>query len=279
MKKISILLLVLLLITGCTTSTPELASPKTLFEFNGKTHTEQDVFNTILEVDYGQVLISHLEDSVIADILETKQYDIKEEAENELKGMQEYADSMSVDFDTMIRYLGFNTLEEFKSQMERSIVLSRYAKELLEDTLDDVIKEYNLYEMKIYNVETESEALTMMRYFQNEYDPEGFEEEFNLDKFDTMIYHNQIKDLNEEMISTLNQLPTDKIGYGALEDGIEVYVYQDGSVDEEKAISAILSQTDYLEKLVVKEIKEKNFKVYNKTLENNLKKDYSAYLK
>lgn len=279
MKKISILTLALLLITACTASKPTLESPKTLFEFKGQTHTEQDVFDTILEVDYGQVLIRHLEDSVIAEILEEKQYDITEEAENELKGMQEYADSMSVDMETMIRYLGFANMEAFQSQIERSIVLSRYAKELLETSLDDVIKEYNLYELKIYNVKTESEALTMMRYFQNEYDPEGFEAEFKLDKFDTMIYHNQIKDLNEEMSSTLNQLPTDKIGYGALEDGIEVYVYQEGPLDKEKAVSAILSQTDYLEKLVVKEIKDRNFKVYNKSLEKNIKKDYSEYLK
>lgn len=279
MKKILTLLVVLMLLTACTSTHVKLKNNNTLFTLNGKSFTDEDVFNQILSFDYGQLLIREVELEVIESIKSENNYNTEERVNTEVSNFETYAKMMGVSLENFMRMYGINDHEEFVKDIERSIIIEMYSEEKAKEALDSLIERYNLYQVKVYTVESEEIAQDMMRYYENGYEADLFEEEFDLDKYETFIYHNQMKDVGEDMQATLAQLPQDKITYGNKDGKFEVIVYQEDFMNEDEVIKTIITQTDYAQSVLVDEVKAKGFKVINKTLKKNLEVDFSQYIK
>ena len=148
MKKILTLLVVLMLLTACTSTHVKLKNNNTLFTLNGKSFTDEDVFNQILSFDYGQLLIREVELKVIESIKSENNYNTEERVNTEVSNFETYAKMMGVSLENFMRMYGINDHEAFVKDIERSIIIEMYSEEKAKEALDSLIERYNLYQVK-----------------------------------------------------------------------------------------------------------------------------------
>lgn len=279
MKKILINILLLFMMTACSSSNVKLDDAEKLFTIDAKTYTEEDILNQILSVDYGQFLIEQLEDDVIEEILDDSDFDVEAQVEEEIKNFNDYAENLGMDISQLINYYGFSDIQEFEDQLRRSSVMDLYAKDKIQEDLDNLQSKYGILPLKAYTVESEETAKQMLRYVESDYEMEDFEKEFDLSKAEDVFYHDGLEGISEELKTSLETIEESKITYeGVSETQFIVYLYNDKEIDEDKLSQFILQETEFSKDLMVGKIKAGNLKIYNKQLKENMKEDFSDYI-
>lgn len=278
MKKIILIISTVLMLTGCASKEVLLKEPQNLFSLNGKNYNEQDIFNQILKYDVGQLLIQNLEMDVIESIQEVQEYDIDDKLASEVEKFEQIAASINMDLESLVKMYGLPSVQVLVDDLKRGLVMQEHSIAYATENFEEFIREYEAYEMKVYTVHSEETAQKMMRYVENKYEADLFEEEFDLSEFETQVYYNQMQNVEEELYNSFVQLPTDKIAYNIQGEDVKVYLYQEGFSDQAAVIKELISKTDFSQKVLAKEVKKKGFKVYNKTLKENLKIDFEDYL-
>lgn len=278
MKKIILIISTVLMLTGCASKEVLLKEPQNLFSLNGKNYNEQDIFNQILKYDVGQLLIQNLEMDVIESIQEEQEYDIDDKLASEVEKFEKLAASINMDLESLVKMYGLPSVQVLVDDLKRGLVMQEHSIAYATENFEEFIREYEAYEMKVYTVHSEETAQKMMRYVENKYEADLFEEEFDLSEFETQVYYNQMQNVEEELYNSFVQLPTDKIAYNIQGEDVKVYLYQEGFSDQAAVIKELISKTDFSQKVLAKEVKKKGFKVYNKTLKENLKIDFEDYL-
>ncbi len=278
MKKIILIISTVLMLTGCASKEVLLKEPQNLFSLNGKNYNEQDIFNQILKYDVGQLLIQNLEMDVIESIQEVQEYDIDDKLASEVEKFEKLAASINMDLESLVKMYGLPSVQVLVDDLKRGLVMQEHSSAYATENFEEFIREYEAYEMKVYTVGSEETAQKMMRYVENKYEADLFEEEFDLSEFETQVYYNQMQNVEEELYNSFVQLPTDKIAYNIQKEDVKVYLYQEGFSDQAAVIKELISKTDFSQKVLAKEVKKKGFKVYNKTLKENLKIDFEDYL-
>lgn len=279
MKKLVIITLALFTLSACTSSGVTLKDPQELFTLNDKVFTEEDLMEEILTLDYGQLLIQELEDKVIKDLLETTDYDIEAAFEEEYGQFKSYAETMGMDIEQLITAYGFDDVERFEDQIKRSIIMDHFTSDKLDEDLDNQMKQYEMFGINLYQVETEETAEQMVRYVQSNYEMDAFESEFDLETAQEAIYHNQIQDMPDEQKEKMENLNKDKAFFEEVSEGVyTVYVYSaDASKDVAKQV--ILNDTDYAQTVMIDLIRSNKLKIYHPVLKKNMKVDFEAYIK
>lgn len=279
MKKILINILLLFMMTACSSSNVKLDDAEKLFTIDAKTYTEEDILNQILSVDYGQFLIEQLEDDVIEEILDDSDFDVEAQVEEEIQNFKDYAKNLGMDISQLINYYGFSDIQEFEDQLRRSSVMDLYAKDKIQEDLDNLQSKYGILPLKAYTVESEETAKQMLRYVESDYEMEDFEKEFDLSKAEDVFYHDGLEGISEELKTSLETIEESRITYeGVSETQFIVYLYNDKEIDEDKLSQFILQETEFSKDLMVGKIKEGNLKIYNKQLKENMKEDFSEYI-
>lgn len=278
MKKIILVISTVIMLTGCASKEVLLKEPQNLFSLNGKNYNEQDIFNQILKYDVGQLLIQNLEMDVIESIQEVQEYDIDDKLASEVEKFEKLAASINMDLESLVKMYGLPSVQVLVDDLKRGLVMQEHSIAYATENFEEFIREYEAYEMKVYTVDSEETAQKMMRYVENKYEADLFEEEFDLSEFETQVYYNQMQNVEEELYNSFVQLPTDKIAYNIQKEDVKVYLYQEGFSDQAAVIQELISKTDFSQKVLAKEVKKKGFKVYNKTLKENLKIDFEDYL-
>lgn len=278
MKKIILVISTVIMLTGCASKEVLLKEPQNLFSLNGKNYNEQDIFNQILKYDVGQLLIQNLEMDVIESIQEGQEYDIDDKLASEVEKFEKLAASINMDLESLVKMYGLPSVQVLVDDLKRGLVMQEHSIAYATENFEEFIREYEAYEMKVYTVDSEETAQKMMRYVENKYEADLFEEEFDLSEFETQVYYNQMQNVEEELYNSFVQLPTDKIAYNIQKEDVKVYLYQEGFSDQAAVIKELISKTDFSQKVLAKEVKKKGFKVYNKTLKENLKIDFEDYL-
>lgn len=278
MKKIILVISTVIMLTGCASKEVLLKEPQNLFSLNGKNYNEQDIFNQILKYDVGQLLIQNLEMDVIESIQEVQEYDIDDKLASEVEKFEKLAASINMDLESLVKMYGLPSVQVLVDDLKRGLVMQEHSIAYATENFEEFIREYEAYEMKVYTVGSEETAQKMMRYVENKYEADLFEEEFDLSEFETQVYYNQMQNVEEELYNSFVQLPTDKIAYNIQKEDVKVYLYQEGFSDQAAVIQELISKTDFSQKVLAKEVKKKGFKVYNKTLKENLKIDFEDYL-
>lgn len=279
MKKILINILLLFMMTACSSSNVKLDDAEKLFTIDAKAYTEEDILNQILSVDYGQFLIEQLEDDVIEEILDDSDFDVEAQVEEEIKNFNDYAENLGMDISQLINYYGFSDIQEFEDQLRRSSVMDLYAKDKIQEDLDNLQSKYGILPLKAYTVESEETAKQMLRYVESDYEMEDFEKEFGLSKAEDVFYHDGLEGISEELKTSLETIEESRITYeGVSETQFIVYLYNDKEIDEDKLSQFILQETEFSKDLMVGKIKEGNLKIYNKQLKENMKEDFSDYI-
>ncbi len=278
MKKILILFVTLLTLTACTSTNVTLENPKELFSINGKSYDESVILNQILEVDYGQFLIQHLEDIVIADVMDDYEDElIIDEAYQEFL---DYAEVMNISLEDLINYYGFEDVDSFKAHLKKSVAIDLFVEDKVEENLETLQKKYKIIALDAYKVDSEETAKQMVRYVESDYEMENFEKEFDLEGVQAVFYHENLEGLSEDLQSQLASISQDKITYEAVsDDQYMVYLYRDEDIDEVKLKDFIIKETDYAQTLMIGLIQDKNLKIYNNTLKKNMSIDFSDYIK
>ncbi len=279
MKKILSILIVLLSLTACSASSISLETPQELFTLSGKAYTEEDLMEEILSLDYGQLIIQKAEDIVIKEIMDSKDYDIQEEFNEQYSQFESYAKNMNMDMSQLVAAYGLKDVDAFKAQIERSIVMDLYTEEKLEEDLEAQIKKYELFAIDLYQIEDKETAEQMVRYIQSDYEMDAFESEFDLDSPQEAIYHSQLKDMPEELKMKMETLHKEKAFFEEVNEGVyAVYVYSK-TPSKDTAKKVILDDTDFAQKMMIDLVKSKNLKIYHPVLKKNMKQDFAEYIK
>ena len=271
-------LLALILLVGCTSSQAKLNGAKDLFAIDGKTYTEEDYLNLLLSLDYGQLLIQHVEDDVVQGLLDEGDFDVDAEVEEEIKKFQDYAGMLEMSFEQLISTYGFSDVEHFMEQLRRSAVMDLYTKNSIEENFDQLIKDYGIVSMKVYQVKDEETAKQMVRYIESDYEMDQFEEEFEFDSVKLMHYHHEVANLSEAQVEMFKNLSSTKVTYEQASNGFAVYVYEE-DVDKKELVSLILQDTQYAQGIMIDLIQKNNLKIYNSSLKKNMSVDFSEYIK
>src|SRR5699024_5593441 len=150
MKKILISMLLIFMMTACSSSNVKLDDANKLFTIDGRTYTEEDILKQMLYVDYGQFLIQQLEDDVIEEILDDSDFDVEAQVEEEIQNFKDYAKNLGMDISQLINYYGFSDIQEFEDQLRRSSIMDLYAKDKIQEDLDNLQSKYGIVPLKAY---------------------------------------------------------------------------------------------------------------------------------
>lgn len=279
MKKLSIFA-VLFLIVGCQ-SNKVVKNPEPLFTINNKEYTTNDVANLILDLDYGQYVVQNVEDKTIEMLIKEKNYDLNAKVEERVTELTDVAKSMGMDLETLVKSYGFASEEVFKQYLEKMVFIDTFAYESAEESYDDLLKKYEIKKLTFMTVEGEGDAKDIVKYVEDEFTIVEIEKEYKVLAKDTVLFHNKAEGFDEEFVKKIKGLSENKAFYEeSSQDGVYIVaIYNNEPIDKQEALDTIVGETDFADNLFAQEVLNRGFKVKNKKLKENMKIDFSQYIK
>ena len=242
-----------------------------LFKVSNKTYDKEDVLDEILKLDYGQFLIGDLEQRMLEEIKEDKNYDVSAEVDKEVKNFED----AGLDFEMMLAYYGFKDEAHLRENLESALVLEKYANEIIEEKLESLSERYELKKLYLFQVESENIAKDIETYVKNDYEVDEIKNEFDVLDSLELVYYKGISDLPDSVVADLDE---HKVALDVQEDYTLVFAFGEESIDQKEAKDVILNHTSFRDDILKDMIMERGFKVHNKTLKKNLSVDYQDYL-
>lgn len=242
-----------------------------LFKISNKTYDKEDVLDEILKLDYGQFLIGDLEQRMLEEIKNEKNYDVSAEVDQEVKNFED----AGLDFEMMLAYYGFRDEAHLRENLESALVLDKYANEIIDEKLESLSERYELKKLYLFQVESEDIAKDIETYVKNDYEVDEIKNEFDILDSVELVYYKGISDLPDSVISDLNE---HKVALDIQENYALVFAFGEASIDQEEAEDVILNHTSFRDDILKDMILDRGFKVHNKTLKKNLSVDYQDYL-
>lgn len=242
-----------------------------LFKISNKTYDKEDVLDEILKLDYGQFLIGDLEQRMLEEIKEDKNYDVSAEVDQEVKNFED----AGLDFEMMLSYYGFRDEAHLRENLESALVLDKYANEIIDEKLESLSERYELQKLYLFQVESEDIAKDIETYVKNDYEVNEIKNEFDILDSVELVYYKGMSDLPDSVLSDLNE---HKVALDIQENYALVFAFGEEAIDEKEAKDVILNHTSFRDDILKDMILDRGFKVHNKTLKKNLSVDYQDYL-
>ena len=242
-----------------------------LFKISNKTYDKEDVLDEILKLDYGQFLIGDLEQRMLEEIKEDKNYDVSAEVDQEVKNFED----AGLDFEMMLAYYGFRDEAHLRENLESALVLDKYANEIIDEKLESLSERYELQKLYLFQVESEDIAKDIETYVKNDYEVNEIKNEFDILDSVELVYYKGMSDLPDSVLSDLNE---HKVALDIQENYALVFAFGEEAIDEKEAKDVILNHTSFRDDILKDMILDRGFKVHNKTLKKNLSVDYQDYL-
>lgn len=242
-----------------------------LFKISNKTYDKEDVLDEILKLDYGQFLIGDLEQRMLEEIKEDKNYDVSAEVDQEVKNFED----AGLDFEMMLSYYGFRDEAHLRENLESALVLDKYANEIIDEKLESLSERYELQKLYLFQVESEDIAKDIETYVKNDYEVNEIKNEFDILDSVELVYYKGMSDLPDSVLSDLNE---HKVALDIQENYALVFAFGEEVIDEKEAKDVILNHTSFRDDILKDMILDRGFKVHNKTLKKNLSVDYQDYL-
>ncbi|NMB18531.1 MAG: hypothetical protein GX984_03620 [Erysipelothrix sp.] len=242
-----------------------------LFKISNKTYDKEDVLDEILKLDYGQFLIGDLEQIMLEEIKNEKNYDVSAEVDQEVKNFE----NAGLDFEMMLAYYGFRDEAHLRENLESALVLDKYANEIIDEKLESLLERYELQKLYLFQVESEDIAKDIETYVKNDYEVDEIKNEFDILDSVELVYYKGMSDLPDSVLSDLNE---HKVALDIQENYALVFAFGEEVIDEKEAKDVILNHTSFRDDILKDMILDRGFKVHNKTLKKNLSVDYQDYL-
>ena len=242
-----------------------------LFKISNKIYDKEDVLDEILKLDYGQFLIGDLEQRMLEEIKEDKNYDVSAEVDQEVKNFED----AGLDFEMMLAYYGFRDEAHLRENLESALVLDKYANEIIDEKLESLLERYELQKLYLFQVESEDIAKDIETYVKNDYEVDEIKNEFDILDSVELVYYKGMSDLPDSVLSDLNE---HKVALDIQENYALVFAFGEEVIDEKEAKDVILNHTSFRDDILKDMILDRGFKVHNKTLKKNLSVDYQDYL-
>mgnify|MGYP001164612909 CR=1 FL=1 len=242
-----------------------------LFKISNKTYDKEDVLDEILKLDYGQFLIGDLEQIMLEEIKNEKNYDVSAEVDQEVKNFED----AGLDFEMMLSYYGFRDEAHLRENLESALVLDKYANEIIDEKLESLSERYELQKLYLFQVESEDIAKDIETYVKNDYEVNEIKNEFDILDSVELVYYKGMSDLPDSVLSDLNE---HKVALDIQENYALVFAFGEEAIDEKEAKDVILNHTSFRDDILKDMILDRGFKVHNKTLKKNLSVDYQDYL-
>jgi hypothetical protein len=271
MKKI-ILIMSLFLLVGCAQGT-SIEDPAVLYEYKGKTITQEDVFLGLMKVDQGNVIIQEIETKVIEELTQENKYDLNEAIKKELETFEKYAQSLGIDMEQFVVYYGFSDLERFNHYVSNRVFMEYYAKDKLESDLAGYVKQYDVRNFVVFTAEDVEQAKKIKQMAMTATIDE-IKDTYKKATAEAMVYTNEYPDLDE---NTHKALKSETVYH--VESSRNVFVYNEKALTDEELVDGILKNTNVSTDVFIKAIADRNFKVHHKILKDLMKDSYSEYMK
>ena len=242
-----------------------------LFKISNKIYDKEDVLDEILKLDYGQFLIGDLEQIMLEEIKNEKNYDVSAEVDQEVKNFE----NAGLDFEMMLAYYGFRDEAHLRENLESALVLDKYANEIIDEKLESLLERYELQKLYLFQVESEDIAKDIETYVKNDYEVDEIKNEFDILDSVELVYYKGMSDLPDSVLSDLNE---HKVALDIQENYALVFAFGEEVIDEKEAKDVILNHTSFRDDILKDMILDRGFKVHNKTLKKNLSVDYQDYL-
>lgn len=281
MKKL-ISVLVLFLLVGCSDAYATLSTDEVLFEVNGVSVTQKQLFTQHKAADSGSLAIEEAQAVITKDISDES---IQEEADALLAKQKE---DMGELFELQLKSSGYSSEEDY---MERSIKPYLKLKTLISNQLKedyvDFATNYLPKELQILQLENREkaneaiEALSAGKTFDEvaeeyksgtTYVGESKIYMMNDTKIPSEI-SKFVLETNEPKLSGLLETTTGTVSFYIVN-----VVEPAADKIQDKAIEAALDISELTQKHIAKMYREAGFKVYDKAIYDLLQKDFSDYL-
>lgn len=204
MKKILFIILITLLLAGCSDSKKYsyiTNKDDVIFVNDKENFTKGDLYKTLINTSE-----SYIEDEILLQIaknLEVDMDEIEEEAQNTI---QSYIDSGYEQ--VIISYYG--SIDSYKQQIKKTSILKKLKDIYTEENYENFAKDDNALKMKMSYFIYEDEATIALRNIEsgNDYDTEISNNKYVEESFDSALYTNSSEDLPQEIKTYLAENDT-----------------------------------------------------------------------
>lgn len=285
MRKLLSIIAVALLLVGCTDARVQISSNETLLSVNGKTVTEQDLFNVMKLSDAGSIVISKASKILTKDV---KDASIDKRVEEQMTQVKEYFEMLNQDFGDYLTSLGYETEQQYiDEQLYPQYALNFLVEEKVEADYATLATEYKPIKVRILQTATIENANKALERIKNGESFETVSKDLVAEKAtytgETKVY--SIKDTQFPTVvstfvttqtapglSTVLTTEGSEISYI-----VEIIETQTDRIKDE-AIDMLLENSTLTQSYIANLYKENGFKVYDRDILTGLQTSYSDYL-
>lgn len=279
MKKLTLIVLLLVVIAGCSKPSfkAKLEDSKPLFTYKGKAYGEADAFDSLISNDSGAILMNSLETLAIEDLRKEKPIDVSKEVEEQLQAIKTNLG------DTYDEYMKTNYGSEanfISTVLEPEMYLIANFKGSLEAMdKDEIVSKYGFKMIRAYLFTDEASAKKVSEILATSKDLNAVDTGVTAQGKTDILYTSKMNVLTEAMKKSIDTLknPYDSVIYSDSSESYYVFVYSPTEGDLTSMISTVIYQTSFLDEKVAEVLKGRGFEVYDSRLIERLKKDYSLY--
>jgi len=284
MKKITLLLICLLVLVGCSDASAMVSNPNTaVVTIDGGKVTRKDMFIAMKDQDQDfKVAINFLVSYIANSQVETTD----EITDNATKSLEEYQEQYADDFEGFLQAVGFATEEELLAELITYEKMNHLISQYIDENWDAIIENYfprkvriiettdtNVASTALERIKAGEEFITVATELSDKSKDYFNGEEHIVTKLDA---------LDESIVTFLRENNTPILS-NILNVGAEkFYIVQiiAGNPEQfrEEAKEAIMKSSSIETEMIAYYCKKLNFKVYDVTLYNFLKTNYPTYL-
>lgn len=281
MKKILILILGSLLLVGCAAKTPKIENAKTLFTINNKAYTENDLFETILNNDFGQYLVKDLESEVFNRIQEEKKYDVSELVSQQIEEVRAFIKEEGVSEEVFLQYYGYASMEAFEEELTQDLIFEKYKEALILEDVEGYIKKYELKKLVLFYAETQEIKDEIIAYINAGNSLDTVKTEFDISDSTELVYNNLASNMDDNLKEIIRGLNTENHVTSYSTEGQEdsiVIALKDTVLSDDAVVESLLSIAEFDSLVLGQVFKQYGFSVRNQTLKDNMREDFSHLL-
>lgn len=281
MKKILILILGSLLLVGCASNPPKLENAKTLFTINNKAYTENDLFETILNNDFGQYLVKDLESEVFSKIQEENNYDVSELVSQQIAEVRAFFEEEGVSEEVFLQYYGYQSMEAFEKELTQDLIFEKYKEALILEDVEGYIKKYELKNLVLFYAETQEIKDDIIAYINAGNSLDSVKTEFSISDSTELVYNNLASNMEDGLKDIIRGLSTENHVTSYSTEGQDdsiIIALKDSVLSDEAVVESLLSIAEFDSLILGQVFKQYGFSVKNQTLKENMKEDFSHLL-
>lgn len=284
MRKLSIILILLLVLVGCGQSKIEPVSNELLFIVNGKEIKEDDIFDSMrLSPGSVAIILKEAEKLLLQNIVEEDDvFDAKVKST-----LQEAKDMMGDNFKLTLSQNGFETEEEYVDAIIKDIARLHIALSNAMNKDYENLKEKRPRKVRVLEVDATDgkKALELLKAKESF---EDLDEEYGLE---SSYYHGEeilVSEITDMDTSILNEL-LNKEETGILDKVVSAskegtaYIAEVTNIDadelQDEAIESFVMNTKLSQEYLGKIFTEHKFKIYDQDLYDAFLEEYPEYIK